>query len=95
MADPSDPVVERARAEIDALDRAILDAVNRRLEVVDDLHRHKVAMGYPMTDPGREERIVARLGAENPGPLSDDGVRELVHALIGLSVREARRLRGG
>ncbi len=93
MADPKDPVVERARAEIDALDEAILAAVNRRLVVVDDLHRHKVAMGYPMVDAGREQRIVERLREQNPGPLSADGVGELVHAVIALSVREARRLR--
>ena len=49
-----------ARA-IDAIDRALLAAVNRRLELVRQLHEHKVANGMPLRDPGREEAIVASL----------------------------------
>ena len=38
-----DPVVHELRAEIDAADRAVLDALNRRIAAVRRLHDHKEA----------------------------------------------------
>ena len=77
-----------ARAAIDAVDQELLDVVNRRLELVRGLHRHKLAHGLPLRDPGREQAIVARLQAANAGPLSPAGVAELFHSVLELVRRE-------
>jgi chorismate mutase len=80
--------VTDAREAIDAIDRSLLTAVNRRLELVRKLHEHKRTTGMPMRDAAREEAMVARLQGENEGPLSDDGVTALVHFVLGLTRKE-------
>jgi chorismate mutase len=84
--------IAEARVAIDAVDRELLDAVNRRLELVRRLHAHKLANGLPLRDPGREESMVGRLQEANSGPLSADGVAELFRHILDLVRRE---LHGG
>jgi chorismate mutase / prephenate dehydratase len=84
----TDGVVSEARETIDAIDRELLLVFNRRLEVVRALHRHKAAAGMPLRDLGREEAMVAELQQANGGPLSDEGVRALVAAVLELTRRE-------
>src|SRR4051794_18030576 len=74
-----DPVAE-LRRQISALDREILTAVNRRLELVAELEAYKDEHGLDFLDPEREQTMLAALERENPGPLSDEGVRALLHA---------------
>jgi chorismate mutase len=80
--------VSDAREAIDAIDRSLLTAVNRRLELVRTLHEHKRTSGMPLRDPAREEAMVARLQGENEGPLSDEGVAEVVRFVLGLTRKE-------
>jgi chorismate mutase len=94
MADPTDPEVARRRDEIDEADTAILAALNRRVEAVQRLHDHKVARGYPLSDPGREAAIVARLAAANDGPIGDEAIPGIVEAVLAITRREVARLRG-
>ncbi len=84
----TDPTVTRLRAEITELDRAVLDAVNRRLELVAALRRHKEEVGLPFLDPDRERRLLDDLASANPGPLSEEGVRELFAGILDLTKRE-------
>lgn len=89
MNDPQlDPTVRRIRDEISDLDRAILDAINARLELVAELKRHKDANGLPFVDPNRERQLLDELLAANRGPLSETGVRELFCELLDLMKRE-------
>jgi chorismate mutase / prephenate dehydratase len=76
------------RAEIGALDREILAAVNRRLEVVAALKRYKDEHGLPFVDPEREAQLLDELARANPGPLSEDGVRALFVEVLALIKRE-------
>ena len=87
-----DPVVREFRDQISEADRAILDTVNRRLELVAQLHRYKLERGYPRVDQAREDSLVRSLVETNHGPLSEAGVRELAGTLIELSKREVGRL---
>jgi chorismate mutase / prephenate dehydratase len=86
-----DPVVAEHRERITAVDREILDAVNRRIQVVASLHAHKRREGYPTLDPGREQALIAALQAANPGPLSDEGLAQLYRLLLELCTLEAAR----
>jgi chorismate mutase/prephenate dehydratase len=84
----TDQVVSDLRAEITAADRQLLDAVNRRLEIVRRLHEHKAEQGIPMRDPAREQSLVRELQEENDGPLSDDGVASLFRHVLELTRKE-------
>ena len=88
----SDPAVQVARERISAVDRELVSLLNERLGLVRELHAYKRAQGYPMVDPGREQRLLDALVATNPGPLSDAELRTLWAGLLALLTREAARL---
>jgi chorismate mutase len=86
-----DPTLERLRTEIAAVDTAIVEAVNRRLELVRRIRDHKHTLGIPFVDQAREDSNLARLEHANGGPLSSDGLRRLYRELLELTKRETER----
>ena len=84
----ADEVVTGLRAEISAIDREIVALVNRRLDTVARLKRHKDEHGIAFVDPQREDQMVADALRENSGPLSDDGLRALYGTVLALTKRE-------
>lgn len=88
----ADPVVAELREQVTRVDRELLAALNRRLEVVRRLHDHKQVRGLPLRDPGREAALLADLAAINTGPLSERGVAEFFGQVLELTRRE---LHGG
>ena len=84
----TDDVVDQLRSEITAVDREILAAVNRRLELVKRLKRHKDEHGIAFVDPDREARMIAERLRENAGPLSEEGLRAFYAELLTLCKRE-------
>ena len=89
--DASDPTVRRLRGEISDLDHVIIDAVNARLQLVAQLRSHKASKGIPFVDPKRERQLLEELASANPGPLSPQGLHELVSELLDLTKREVTR----
>jgi chorismate mutase/prephenate dehydratase len=85
----SDPVVRELREQIAAADSELVDRVNRRVELVRRLKEHKAAQGFEFVDRSQEERLIDRLAAGNPGPLSENGLREFYRTLLDLTKREA------
>jgi chorismate mutase len=85
-----DPVLRQLREQISATDRAILDAVNARLELVARIKEHKESHGIGFLDPAREQALLRELTEANGGPLSDQGVEELLRAILDLTKREVR-----
>jgi chorismate mutase len=83
-----DPVLRELREQISAADRAILDAVNARLELVARIKEHKEARGIDFLDQAREQSMLRELTAANRGPLSDRGVEELLRSVLELTKRE-------
>ena len=87
--DRLDPNVQRLRDEISELDRSILDAVNRRLELVARPEASQAGGRAPFVDPDRESaRCSTTSCSANRGPLSDEGLGELFHELLDLTKRE-------
>lgn len=76
------------RRRIGENDRAIVDAVNLRLRLVEELWRLKAERGDARLDPEREKRLREELRAGNKGPLSADGLDRLVGELLELTKRE-------
>ena len=83
-----DRTMREIREEIAAVDRAILDDVNARIELVAKIRRHKADTGLPFVDRDRERELIEALGSGNAGPLSADGLRELYTYLLDLTKRE-------
>lgn len=83
-----DRTMSELREEIAAVDRAILDDVNARIELVAKIRTCKADAGLPFVDRDRERELIEALGAGNTGPLSADGLRELYTYLLDLTKRE-------
>ncbi len=80
--------VHELRAAIDANDRAIVEAVNKRLRLVAELWQLKRDLGLDRLDPDRERRLRDDLAAANGGPLSPEGLDRLVSELLALTKDE-------
>ena len=80
--------MHRLRDEISDLDRAILDAINARLELVAQLKRYKEENDLPFVDPNREHQLLDDLSSANRGPISEEGLRELFCEVLDLMKRE-------
>ena len=76
------------RAEIEALDRQLLETLNRRLELVAAVRRHKDEAGERWIDPEREAELLQALVAANGGPLSERGLRSIFSAILDVLKQE-------
>jgi len=83
-----DDTVDEYRARIAAADRALVEAVNARIVLVAELKAYKEAHGISFLDPDRERELLRALQEANPGPLSEDGLRDLVEHVLALTKRE-------
>ncbi len=84
----NDPVVDQLREQITDTDRALVETINKRLEIVQQLWRYKERHGLPLHDPTREEWMLRYLTRANRGPLSTEGLAELYAHVLELTKRE-------
>jgi chorismate mutase/prephenate dehydratase len=84
----SDERLEALRTRITEIDGEIVEAFNRRLEVAEQIKRHKEAQGIAFLDPEREAAMLAQQSEANGGPLSEEGLRALYAELLALTKRE-------
>jgi chorismate mutase len=83
-----DPIIRQFREQISDTDRAIVDAVNKRLKLVAQVKAYKESRGLGFLDPEREEWMLQYLSRANRGPLSAEGLEELFRMILALSKRE-------
>jgi chorismate mutase len=86
-----DERIDELRGRIDAVDRRLVEDVNERLRLVGELWQVKAELGLDRVDHGREESLRAALRDANAGPLTGDGLDELVTAILALTKREQDR----
>ncbi len=80
--------IQERRAQISDNDRAIVKALNKRVELVARLKRFKESQGLGFVDPKQEDAVLRDLSRANRGPLSQDGLRKLYREIIELTKRE-------
>jgi len=88
-AEPTtDAALDRLRELLADNDVALLDLVNRRLELVGQIKERKDELGVAFVDPEREAWLLDHLRRANGGRLSEAGLRELLATLLDLTKRE-------
>ena len=87
MSEP-DPFIRQIREAISDNDRKLVDAINKRLELVARLWTYKEAQGMGHLDPEREEWMLSYLQRANRGPLSADGLRDFYRQVLDLTKSE-------
>ena len=90
MNPQTDRLIQELRSQISDNDRAIVRALNKRVELVARLKRYKESQGIEFVDPQQEEAILRDLGRANRGPVSQDGLRELYKAILELTKKEVQ-----
>ena len=78
------------RAEIDVIDQQLLQLLNRRARLSEEIGQLKRAHNLPVVDGNREAQVLQRLRQQNQGPLDTRGVATIFRRII----RESRRLQG-
>jgi chorismate mutase len=86
-----DQVIASFRDEITALDVRLVSTINARIKAVKALAEYKEKRGLAFVDPEREAWLVAYLKRVNSGPLSDEGLEELLTFVLGLVKQEVAR----
>lgn len=84
----TDAVVRQMRDQIIDNDVKLLQAVNKRLELVAKLRAYKEAHEMGFVDHAREDWMKRYLLGANQGPISDGGVLDLFENVLALTKRE-------
>ena len=87
----ADQVVASFRDEITALDVRLLSTINARIKAVKALAEYKEERGLAFVDRDREAWLVAYLKRVNSGPISDEGLEELLTFVLALVKQEVAR----
>ena len=95
MDENDDPVIRQFREQISDNDRALVEALNKRLRLVARLKEYKSTQGVEFVDLQREEWILQDLSRANRGPLSTEGLREIYDEIFSLTKREVTRQEDG
>jgi chorismate mutase len=83
-------VIDELRDQIAALDVRLLATINARVRKVAELHRWKAEHGVDTVDPEREAWLISYLQNVNRGPLSEEGVEELMTFVLALVKKEVK-----
>lgn len=86
-----DPVVRQLREQLSDNDLKIVEAINKRLQLVRRLKDYKESRGFEFIDQAREDWMLSYLTRANRGPLTAEGLREIYGALLDLTKREVAR----
>jgi chorismate mutase / prephenate dehydratase len=78
----SERTIEDLRKVIDHADRQILQLINERMTVAQQIGRLKAAEGHDIVDMRREEEILRRLASWNPGPLPEKTLRAIYREIF-------------
>jgi chorismate mutase len=70
------------RVLIDDLDRRLLDLLNQRTAIVEEIGRIKQHLNLGIYEPKREDQVFQNLLLHNNGPLAPDAVKRIFERII-------------
>lgn len=79
-----------SRAKIDSCDRKLVDLLNDRTRMAQDIGRAKESLGIQVVEPKREESVYRNVRLHNHGPIPDDALERIYRQII----EEMRALQG-
>jgi chorismate mutase len=74
--------LEVFRVLIDDVDRRIVELLNERTRVVEDIGSVKRRSQLPIYEPKREDQVMANITGANRGPLTEGAVRRIFERII-------------
>jgi chorismate mutase/prephenate dehydratase len=86
MGNSDQKSLSKLRDRIDAIDDQILDLLNRRAGVAQEIGHAKAGQGLDYYNPGRELAVFERLIGRNTGPFPSEAVRRVFREIISASL---------
>jgi len=74
--------LDEFRVLIDEVDRRIVDLLNDRTRVVEEIGRVKREAHLPIYEPKREDQVFANVRGSNGGPITHEAVRRIFERII-------------
>ena len=72
----------QCRERIDKIDLRILELLNERTEIVEEIGRVKKEARLAIYEPKREDQVFHNITSNNRGPLSNDAVKRVFERII-------------
>ena len=83
---PPDEGIDALRARVDDVNGRILDLLSERARLAEHVGALKRRLGQPLFNASRENAMLDALVASNPGPLSDEAIRNVFRAIFRASL---------
>jgi chorismate mutase/prephenate dehydratase len=77
-----DKKLEPLREQIDAIDKQILDLLNRRAHIAQEVGHLKAENNAPVFRPEREAQVLRNAAERNPGPLAGSDVQTIFREIM-------------
>ncbi len=90
-ASQPDPRLLALRKDIDAVDRALIEKLNRRVQLAGEIGRIKHERGEEVYVPSREQQVFDKLASYNDGPLPNAALRFIWREIISASIAQERQ----
>src|ERR1017187_361173 len=74
------------REKIDALDKRLLEVVNRRLALASEIGKIKRKMGGEIYVPEREDAVIRKVSAQNKGPIKNEALRAIYREIMSAAI---------
>jgi chorismate mutase len=89
-------LLQNSRKRIDDIDVTLVDLLNRRAGVVEDVASAKRVLNKEVDDPSRREQVLEHARAQNAGPLSNEELTSIFERIIDkMSDHQVARLKTG
>ena len=72
----------RCRERIDEIDRRLVELLNERTSIVEEIGRVKREAKLAIYEPKRESQVFDNITSHNGGPLTADGVKRIFERII-------------
>jgi chorismate mutase len=72
----------RCRDRIDDLDRRLVELLNERTSIVEEIGRIKKEADLAIYEPSREGQVFENITAHNGGPLTGEGLKRIFERII-------------
>ena len=87
--------LQQLRQRIDEIDRQLVEAINRRAEIVVQIGQAKLKSGEPIYVPHREAEVLARVQGYNTGPVRPNTIEAIYREIMSGSFALEQPLRIG
>jgi chorismate mutase-like protein len=85
-------LLAESRTRIDAIDIQVVELLNERTRVVEEIGRAKESVGLPVYEPKREEDVYRNILEHNGGPMTADALKRIFERIID-EMRSLQRMR--